>query len=46
MTERGESGTIAKLIEQLLGELGENIQREGLAKTPERVESRLCRVSR
>jgi GTP cyclohydrolase IA len=41
MTERGESGTIAKLIEQLLGELGENIQREGLAKTPERVEKAL-----
>jgi len=41
MTEHGESGTIAKLIEQLLGELGENIQREGLAKTPERVEKAL-----
>jgi GTP cyclohydrolase IA len=41
MTERSESGTIAKLIEQLLGELGENIQREGLARTPERVEKAL-----
>jgi GTP cyclohydrolase I len=29
---------IAKLIEQLLNELGEDAQREGLAKTPERVE--------
>ena len=29
---------IAKLIEQLLKELGEDAQREGLAKTPERVE--------
>jgi GTP cyclohydrolase IA len=29
---------IARLIEQLLKELGEDAQREGLAKTPERVE--------
>ena len=29
---------IAKLIEQLMKELGENPHREGLAKTPERVE--------
>jgi len=32
---------IAKLIEQLLKELGEDAQREGLAKTPERVEAAL-----
>src|SRR5207245_4134422 len=32
---------IEKLGEQLLKELGENIQREGLAKTPERVASAL-----
>jgi GTP cyclohydrolase I len=41
MTERNEHGVIAKLVEQLLGELGENIEREGLAKTPERVEKAL-----
>ncbi|MBI3629755.1 MAG: GTP cyclohydrolase I FolE [Candidatus Rokubacteria bacterium] len=32
---------IAKLVEQLLKELGEDAQREGLAKTPERVEKAL-----
>jgi GTP cyclohydrolase I len=32
---------IAKLIAQLLKELGEDAQREGLAKTPERVEAAL-----
>ena len=32
---------IANLIEQLLKELGEDAQREGLAKTPERVEKAL-----
>jgi GTP cyclohydrolase I len=32
---------IARLIEQLLKELGEDAQREGLAKTPERVEKAL-----
>jgi GTP cyclohydrolase I len=32
---------IAKLIEQLLKELGEDAQREGLAKTPERVDKAL-----
>lgn len=32
---------IAKLIEQLLAELGEDARREGLAKTPERVEKAL-----
>ena len=41
MTEHSEPGMIAKLVEQLLGELGENVQREGLAKTPERVEKAL-----
>ena len=32
---------IAKLVEQLLKELGEDVQREGLEKTPERVEKAL-----
>jgi GTP cyclohydrolase I len=32
---------IAKLIEQLLKELGEDAQREGLARTPDRVEKAL-----
>jgi len=32
---------IAKLVEQILKELGEDAQREGLAKTPERVEAAL-----
>ena len=32
---------IAKLIEQLLKELGQDAQREGLARTPERVEKAL-----
>jgi len=32
---------IAKLVAQLLKELGEDAQREGLAKTPERVEAAL-----
>ena len=32
---------IAKLVEQILKELGEDAQREGLAKTPERVEKAL-----
>src|ERR671936_2090583 len=32
---------IAKLIEQLLKELGEDAQREGLERTPERVEKAL-----
>jgi GTP cyclohydrolase I len=41
VTEHSEPGMIAKLVEQLLGELGENVQREGLAKTPERVEKAL-----
>jgi GTP cyclohydrolase IA len=34
-------GTIARLIEQLLKELGEDAQREGLSRTPERVEKAL-----
>jgi GTP cyclohydrolase I len=34
-------GAIAKLIAQLLAELGEDAQREGLARTPERVEKAL-----
>ena len=32
---------IAKMVEQILKELGEDAQREGLAKTPERVEAAL-----
>ena len=32
---------IAKLIEQLLKELGEDAQREGLERTPDRVEKAL-----
>jgi GTP cyclohydrolase I len=38
--ERPE-GTIARLIEQLLKELGEDPYREGLERTPERVDSAL-----
>jgi GTP cyclohydrolase IA len=40
VTDRGD-GTIARLIEQLLKELGEDAQREGLSRTPERVEKAL-----
>jgi GTP cyclohydrolase IA len=36
-----EDGKIAKLIAELLRELGEDMQREGLDKTPERVEKAL-----
>jgi GTP cyclohydrolase I len=36
-----EDGKIANLIAQLLKELGEDVQREGLDKTPERVEKAL-----
>ena len=32
---------IEKLVEQLLAELGEDVHREGLVKTPERVASSL-----
>ena len=39
MSER--NGRIAKLIAELLAELGEDTQREGLARTPERVEKAL-----
>ena len=39
MSER--NGRIAKLIAELLAELGEDAQREGLARTPERVEKAL-----
>src|SRR5207253_236980 len=37
----GRGRMIAKLVEQILKELGEDAQREGLAKTPERVEAAL-----
>ena len=33
--------TIAPLIQELLGRLGEDPQREGLARTPERVDKAL-----
>src|SRR6266702_6353204 len=36
-----DNGKIARLIEELLRELGEDTQREGLDKTPERVEKAL-----
>jgi len=36
-----EEGRIANLVAQLLSELGEDVQREGLDKTPERVEKAL-----
>src|SRR5882724_2893072 len=36
-----DNGKIARLIEELLKELGEDTQREGLDKTPERVEKAL-----
>src|SRR5436309_11607535 len=43
MTEDGmtEDGKIASLVAKLLKELGEDVQREGLDKTPERVEKAL-----
>jgi GTP cyclohydrolase I len=42
MTSRKRAdGPIAKLIEQLLKELGEDAHREGLERTPERVEKAL-----
>ncbi len=37
----GEDGTIARLVEQLLKELGEDAYRDGLERTPERVEKAL-----
>src|SRR3989442_6742008 len=36
-----EDGKIANLVAELLKELGEDVQREGLDKTPERVEKAL-----
>ena len=36
-----QPGTIARLVEQLLKELGEDVYREGLERTPERVEKSL-----
>jgi GTP cyclohydrolase I len=39
--KRGEDGTIARLVEQLLKELGEDAYRDGLERTPERVEKAL-----
>src|SRR5206468_10438741 len=36
-----EEGKIANLVAELLKELGEDVQREGLDKTPERVEKAL-----
>jgi GTP cyclohydrolase I len=36
-----EDGTIANLIAKILGELGEDVEREGLERTPERVEKAL-----
>jgi len=36
-----DDGAIARLITELLKELGEDVQREGLDKTPERVEKAL-----
>src|ERR671935_146718 len=35
------TGAVARLVEQLLKELGEDAQREGLERTPERVEKAL-----
>jgi GTP cyclohydrolase I len=36
-----EEGKIAKLVTKILGELGEDVEREGLERTPERVEKAL-----
>jgi GTP cyclohydrolase IA len=36
-----EDGTIANLITRILGDLGEDVEREGLERTPERVEKAL-----
>ncbi len=41
MTPRKSETSIASLMEQVLKELGENPSREGLARTPERVERAL-----
>ena len=37
----GKPGRLAELVHELLGELGEDARREGLARTPERVEKAL-----
>jgi GTP cyclohydrolase I len=36
-----EDGKVAELIAKILGELGENVEREGLERTPDRVEKAL-----
>ncbi|HKQ65739.1 MAG TPA: GTP cyclohydrolase I FolE [Methylomirabilota bacterium] len=36
-----EDGTVAKLITKILSELGEDVEREGLERTPDRVEKAL-----
>jgi GTP cyclohydrolase I len=36
-----EDGKVAKLISKVLAELGENVEREGLERTPDRVEKAL-----
>jgi GTP cyclohydrolase I len=36
-----DEGAIAKLVTKILGELGEDVEREGLERTPERVEKAL-----
>jgi GTP cyclohydrolase IA len=36
-----ENGTVANLITKILSELGEDVEREGLERTPERVEKAL-----
>ena len=36
-----EEGQVAKLITKILGELGEDVEREGLERTPDRVEKAL-----
>lgn len=36
-----EDGTVAKLITKVLSELGEDVEREGLERTPDRVEKAL-----
>jgi GTP cyclohydrolase I len=38
---RGHEGAIARLVADLLAELGEDTKREGLARTPDRVEKAL-----
>jgi len=38
---KGKEGKIAPLIQELLGHLGEDVERDGLKRTPERVEKAL-----